>query len=158
MTSSIHYDPKVSMEMRDGTLMAGEVYRPDDRRKHPAIILRTPYHADEVINFSYARLLPSLQAGYAVVVAYQRGRFGSGGTYNLAAPQQIEGADCYDTVEWVASQPWCDGNIGMAGESARDGTVAHSAGKPAAFKSNSSFTYGSARSKALRKYRTRRYC
>lgn len=122
MTSSIQYDPKVTMEMRDGTLMAGEVYRPDDGGKHPAIILRTPYHGDEVINFSYARLLPSIKAGYAVVVAYQRGRFGSGGTYNLAAPQQIEGGDCYDTVEWVASQRWCDGNIGMAGESAL-GTV-----------------------------------
>lgn len=28
-----------------------------------------------------------------------------------------EGKDGYDSVEWIASQPWCDGNVGMAGGS-----------------------------------------
>ena len=23
--------------------------------------------------------------------------------------------DCYDLIEWVARQPWCDGNVGMIG-------------------------------------------
>jgi len=27
----------------------------------------------------------------------------------------VEGKDCYDLVEWIAEQPWCDGNVGMAG-------------------------------------------
>jgi putative CocE/NonD family hydrolase len=122
MFSSIRFDQNLFIEMRDGTLLAGEVYRPGDGGKHPAIILRTPYHSDEVLSFSYARVIPTMQAGYALVIAYVRGRFGSQGKYDLMAPQELEGADCYDTVEWVAAQPWCDGNIGMAGESAL-GTV-----------------------------------
>jgi uncharacterized protein len=123
MFNSIHYDPKILMEARDGTRLANEVYRPGDGGKYPAIIMRTPYSGEMISGgSSYIKVLPTVQAGYALVIAYNRGRFGSEGKYDLRAPQDIEGADCYDTVEWVAAQPWCDGNIGMAGESAL-GTV-----------------------------------
>jgi uncharacterized protein len=123
MFSSIRYDQKVMMEARDGTRLASEVFRPGDGGKYPAIIMRTPYSGEMISSgSSYVKVLPTVQAGYALVIAYNRGRFGSEGKYDLRAPQEIEGADCYDTVEWVASQPWCDGNIGMAGESAL-GTV-----------------------------------
>ena len=27
----------------------------------------------------------------------------------------VEGPDGYDSVEWIASQRWCDGNVGMQG-------------------------------------------
>jgi len=123
MMNTICIEKNVPMKMRDGVILAGDVYRPGNPGKYPAIIMRTPYAGDIVTGgHSYLQLLPALQAGYAVVIAYLRGRFGSGGEYNLAAPQSIEGGDCYDTVEWAASQPWCDGSIGMAGESAL-GTV-----------------------------------
>ena len=123
MFGSIHYDQRVTMEMRDGVKLAGEVYRPGDTGKYPAIIMRTPYSGENITGgSSYIKVIPTVQAGYALVIAYVRGRFGSEGKYDLGASQQVEGADCYDTVEWVASQPWCDGNIGMAGESAL-GTV-----------------------------------
>jgi len=122
MINTIHIDRNVLMPMRDGIKLAADIYRPGDGGKHPAIIMRTPYHSDEVMSFSYVKPLTTLEAGYALIIAYVRGRFGSEGTYDLAASQQIEGADCYDTVEWVASQPWCNGHIGMAGESAL-GTV-----------------------------------
>jgi putative CocE/NonD family hydrolase len=122
MSSLIRIDQNVPIEMRDGTILLANIYRPGDGGKQPAILMRTPYHNDEVFSFSYVRPIPTVQAGYALIIAYVRGRFGSGGKYELAASQQVEGADCYDTVEWVASQPWCNGNIGMAGESAL-GTV-----------------------------------
>jgi uncharacterized protein len=123
MSSSIRYDEKVFMEMRDGIRLAAEVYRPGDNRKYPAIIMRTPYSGEMISGgSSYIKVLPTVQAGYALVIAYVRGRFGSEGKYDLRTPQDIEGMDCYDTVEWAANQPWCDGNIGMAGESAL-GTV-----------------------------------
>jgi putative CocE/NonD family hydrolase len=122
MFSSIRIDQGILMEMRDGTLLAADIYRPGGKGKHPAIIMRTPYHSDEVLSFSYVQVIPTVRAGYALVIAYVRGRFGSQGKYDLVAPREVEGADCYDTVEWVAGQPWCDGNIGMAGESAL-GTV-----------------------------------
>jgi putative CocE/NonD family hydrolase len=123
MLSDFHYDQRVYLEMRDGLKLAGEVYRPGDTGKFPAIIMRTPYSSDGIIGgSSYIKVLPTVKAGYAIVIVYQRGRFGSEGKYDLTSPQDIEGPDCYDTVEWVAGQPWCDGNIGMAGESAL-GTV-----------------------------------
>jgi hypothetical protein len=122
MSSSIVIDENVPIEMRDGVKLACDVYRPGAQGEYPAILVRTPYHSDEVLNFSYVQVLSTVRAGYALVMAYVRGRYGSEGTYNLTAPQEIEGADCYDTVEWIASQSWCDGNIGMAGESAL-GTV-----------------------------------
>ena len=30
---------------------------------------------------------------------------------------RMVGPDGFDTVTWVAEQPWCDGNVGMAGGS-----------------------------------------
>ncbi len=122
MFGDIHYDQRVYLEMRDGKKLAAEVYRPGGSGKFPAIILRTPYHSDEVLSFSYVKLMPTLQAGYALVIVYQRGRFGSEGKYDLTSPQDVEGPDCYDMVECVADQPWCNGNVGRAGESAL-GTV-----------------------------------
>jgi putative CocE/NonD family hydrolase len=123
MFSSIRYDQRVTMAMRDGVKLAGEVFRPGDAGKYPAIIMRTPYSGEMISGgSSYTKVIPTVQAGYALVIAYVRGRFGSEGKYELGASQQVEGADCYDTIEWVANQPWCDGNIGMAGESAL-GTV-----------------------------------
>jgi uncharacterized protein len=122
MFNDIHYEPKVMMEMRDGTRLMAEIYRPAGT-KVPAIIMRTPYPGDSIPRGgSYLQLWPTLQAGYAVAVCYQRGRFGSEGVYDLRSPQSVEGPDLYDTVEWLAAQPWCDGNIGMSGESAL-GTV-----------------------------------
>ena len=116
-------DTNAFMEMRDGTLLAGEIYRPCGGGKSPAIIMRTPYSGEMITGgSSYIKVLPTIHAGYALVIAYVRGRFGSQGKYELMASQDVEGADCYDTVEWVANQPWCDGNVGMAGESAL-GTV-----------------------------------
>ena len=123
MATSIRYDPLVKYEVRDGTRLGCEIYRPDDKGKYPAIIMRTPYDGAMIpAGNSYLKLLPAVQAGYAVVIAYVRGRFGSEGKYDLRSPQNVEGPDCYDTVEWVARQSWCDGNVGMSGESAL-GTV-----------------------------------
>ncbi len=122
--STIRYEEKLSIKTRDGTILAGEVYRPGSRGKFPAILMRTPYQGDAITGpgTSYVKLLPTVQAGYALVIAYVRGRFGSQGKYELKTSQKVEGADCYDTIEWLAEQSWCDGNIGMAGESAL-GTV-----------------------------------
>ena len=78
MFSNIHYDQRVYLEMRDGIKLAGEVYRPGDSGKFPAIIMRTPYSSDGIIGgSSYIKVLPTVKGGYAIVIVYQRGRFGS---------------------------------------------------------------------------------
>lgn len=51
--------------------------------------------------------------GYVHVIANLRGTGGSEGTFGFFDGQ--EGLDMHDLVEWVAAQPWCDGNVGMIG-------------------------------------------
>jgi uncharacterized protein len=117
MPRSVIIEQGIPVTMRDGIKLSADIYRPGEKGKHPAILILTPYHSDEVFSFSYVELLPTLLSGYALVMAYVRGRFGSEGTYGFASPQRVEGTDGYDTVEWIAGQPWSDGNIGMMGES-----------------------------------------
>jgi predicted acyl esterase len=49
------------------------------------------------------------------VIANARSTGGSGGTWGLL--DQTERDDLYDLIEWIADQPWCDGNVGMVGTS-----------------------------------------
>jgi putative CocE/NonD family hydrolase len=53
--------------------------------------------------------------GYAHVIANSRGTCGSEGTYDFWGP--AEKTDLYDLIEWVAAQPWCNGQVGMIGVS-----------------------------------------
>jgi putative CocE/NonD family hydrolase len=47
-----------------------------------------------------------------VVVQDVRGRYGSDGDFD---PYRQDGRDGYDTVEWLASQPWCSGRVAGSG-------------------------------------------
>ena len=53
--------------------------------------------------------------GYYVVVQSCRGRYGSEGVFWMF---QDDRSDGHAAIEWIAQQPWCDGNIGMVGLSA----------------------------------------
>ena len=52
--------------------------------------------------------------GYVCVVQDVRGKYGSGGLWE---PVVNEADDGWDTLDWVAGRPWCNGGIGMVGES-----------------------------------------
>ncbi len=118
MTYSIRLDKSVPVEVRDGTILRADVYRPDDREKHPAILTRTPYHRQMSFDMSFLPYFDAVLAGYAIVIENQRGTYDSGGQSGLGdVALTLEGPDGYDTVEWIASQPWCDGNVGTCGGS-----------------------------------------
>ncbi len=53
--------------------------------------------------------------GFTVVNADSRGCGHSDGTGKLLSRQEAE--DTYDLVQWIAGQPWCDGNVVMLGVS-----------------------------------------
>ena len=55
------------------------------------------------------------RAGFTVVNADSRGCGHSDGTGKLLSRQEAE--DTYDLVQWIADQPWCDGNVVMLGVS-----------------------------------------
>jgi uncharacterized protein len=103
------------VRMRDGVVLLADVYRPESERPVAAVLNRTPYDR----SFSLtppAAIDPDIvtDAGLALVCQDVRGQFGSEGDFY---PLVTEGRDGYDTVEWVASQPWCSGAVVMAGRS-----------------------------------------
>ena len=68
--------------------------------------------------------------GYARVVQDCRGRFASEGEYRAFIDDMDDG---YDTVEWIAAQPWSNGKVGMIGGSALGITANHGAMSGAPF-------------------------
>ncbi|MEI7030369.1 CocE/NonD family hydrolase [Streptomyces pratensis] len=105
----------VAVEMRDGTVLRADVWRPADGPAAPAVLFRTPYGKSTL---GLATLTPAqcVDRGYAAVVQDTRGRFASEGRWAPLDWAQ-EGPDGYDSVEWAARQAWCDGNVAMAGTS-----------------------------------------
>lgn len=98
--------------MRDGVELALDLLRPDLRGALPVVLYRTPYDKVAVHSMPQARELAS--RGYIVAACDCRGRFNSDGVFR---PNLDEADDGYDTIEWIAAQDWCDGNVGMLGGS-----------------------------------------
>jgi predicted acyl esterase len=107
---------RVMLEMSDGIHLATDVYYPQDGQDPwPAMLYRTPYgiasdHISWVTNH-----------GYVAVCQDTRGRFDSEGLDRMFmddgwGPDHMDGRE---TAEWILAQPWCDGNMGTMGGSAR---------------------------------------
>ncbi len=105
-------EENVRVPMRDGIALSTNIFRPDAPGKFPAIVSRTPYGKSKGGFERYVR------AGYVVLSQDARGRYDSDGEYILYTDESNHDAeDGYDTVEWAAAQPWCDGNVGTWGTS-----------------------------------------
>ena len=104
--------------MRDGTVLRADVYLPKGKGPFPALLERTPYSKDNSPECQVGSPQFFASQGYAVVIQDVRGRFASEGRF---IPFHDDGwgenRDGYDTVEWIAAQPWCDGNVGTIGGS-----------------------------------------
>lgn len=122
--------------MRDGAKMNTFMFLPKTGGpSFPVILQRTPYGISkpqgEAIHDPAQGWLPDpaepmrgsilrgwraiVERGYAAVYQDTRGRYGSEGTDRVYAD---DAADGYDTLQWIAGQAWCDGNVGMSGSSA----------------------------------------
>ena len=97
--------------MRDGIHLDTNVYHPAGAARYPAILIRTPYGKAADFPTAYSSFI---QHGYAVVMQDVRGRYGSEGVFDALSQ---EGPDGYDTLNWIAAQPWSDGKVGMIGGS-----------------------------------------
>lgn len=116
MKARLERAPKFSemfMPMRDGVVLAANVYLPAGSGPFPVILLRTPYLKDNAREPLAAQKY--VDGGYAYVDQDTRGKGHSKGVYR-AFTTDIE--DGYDTVEWIAKQPWSNGKIGIMGGSA----------------------------------------
>ena len=108
----------VEQPMRDGTLLRADVYLPAGDGPFPALLERTPYSKDNSSEVHAGAPAFFASQGYAVVIQDVRGRFQSQGKF-LPFHDDGWGAnrDGYDTVEWIAAQPWCNGQVGTIGGS-----------------------------------------
>jgi uncharacterized protein len=116
---SIHFDENVEIKMQDGVVLRADVIRPDDREKHPAILNRSLRSKKSAWSGDFLNTMEAVDAGYAIVISDIRGRHSSGGEWGAKnyTAKNTEGMDGRDTVEWIGSQSWCDGNVGMFGYS-----------------------------------------
>jgi uncharacterized protein len=100
--------------MRDGVHLATDVYLPEASGPTQAVLVRHCYDKDAPNTFM-PRLAPQVTGrGYAFVVQDVRGKFRSEGA---TVAYVHEAGDGYDTLDWVARQPWSDGKVGMFGGS-----------------------------------------
>jgi len=108
---------RADVKMRDGVALATYVWLPGNGDAHPALLLRTPYglyYGPEKDTFKRYKLQAYLERGYAVVIQDTRGTGASSGDYSFYL---ADGPDGFDTVEWIAAQPWSNGQVGMDGVS-----------------------------------------
>ncbi|GAB2744513.1 CocE/NonD family hydrolase [Sinomonas soli] len=120
--------------MRDGVELALDVYHGTEETPRPALVALSPYGKELQ---ALALTMPPQRRpspmwdgcieagdiarvvgeGYAHVIGDLRGSGDSGGEHigNYNAGGVSLGQDAYDVIEWVAAQPWCDGNVGMIG-------------------------------------------
>jgi len=133
----IIFEKDVAVKMRDGVTIYVDILRPAGQINVPVIISWSPYGKDTRNSEFYTQLrkmtgvddskLSGLMKwegadpdcwcaqGYAVCHPDARGSFMSEGTISVFGNQ--EGEDGHDLVEWLATQEWCNGKIGLAGNS-----------------------------------------
>ncbi|MBY4598244.1 CocE/NonD family hydrolase [Ottowia caeni] len=124
----------IRVPMRDSVELAVDAYHGPDDKPRPALIAMSAYGKElQALALSMPpQRRPSpmwdgcieagdiarvVNEGYVHVIGDMRGTGDSGGVmignYNFGGVSQ--GQDLYDLIEWVAAQPWCDGNVGMIG-------------------------------------------
>lgn len=122
----------VFVKMRGGNVIHVDINRPDDTKRVPAIIAWSS--AGKYYNYNRkggsGGMIPEgacsdlmkqegpdpgfwCRYGYAVVNPDPPGVNNVEGDIKFSGPSDAE--DCYDLIEWLAAQPWCNGRVGMHG-------------------------------------------
>ncbi|MBN2449334.1 MAG: CocE/NonD family hydrolase, partial [Lentisphaeria bacterium] len=108
----------LTIPMRDGAGLAADLYLPAEYSSDtvpgglPVILVCTPYDKSRPSCVDAWREC-FLRNGYAFVVEDMRGFYASASA-GRGASRHYDG---YDTIEWLAGQPWCNGKVGMLGYS-----------------------------------------
>ncbi|KAL2795246.1 alpha/beta-hydrolase [Aspergillus keveii] len=131
------FDEHVAVPLRDGVKIYCDIFRPVTDTKLPAILAISPYgkngHGFRIFdNIPFRLGLPESATsglekfegpdpaewcprGYVVVNVDIRGSWDSEGNLYIEGSQM--GIDGFDTVEFIAAQPWCNGAVSMCGNS-----------------------------------------
>ncbi|KAE8363836.1 Alpha/Beta hydrolase protein [Aspergillus caelatus] len=100
----VTWEEDQAIPMRDGVKLYADIFRPaNESEKVPTIIPWSPYGKVGTSTLSYDNMGP-----WRIGIPYQ----------NLSGYETFEEAvDIYDTISWIAQQPWCNGSVVMAGNS-----------------------------------------
>jgi uncharacterized protein len=100
----------LSIPMRDGTPLVGDLYVPEGEGTWPVIVERTPYGAAALgpLGACYAA------QGYLFLAVDVRGRYRSAGQWDPLANEKCDGPD---VLQWAAALAECDGRVGTRGHS-----------------------------------------
>jgi len=105
----------VMIPMGDGIDLAADIYFPMGAEQAPAILMRTPYdRALQLLGNEQGSARTFAKKGYVVVDQQIRGRGASGGDFY---PFMYDAQDGADTIAWIASRPWFNGQLGTLGPS-----------------------------------------
>ena len=93
----------------DGDSLATNIYIPEGKGPFPVVLMRTPYNK---IQRQYGKNFND--RNYVFVVQDSRGKTSSTGKFRGWIDERLDGLE---TLDWIAEQSWCDGNIGLLGTS-----------------------------------------
>lgn len=133
----IVFEKDVAVTLRDGTTIYTDVFRPAGVDKVPAIVAWSPYGKSRGNAPRYTDLFALLGMdtaplsglmkfegpdpafwcvrGYAVCNPDPRGIHNSDGDARWWSRQ--EGEDYHDLIEWLGTRDWCNGKVGLTGNS-----------------------------------------
>src|SRR4051794_35975016 len=109
--------PDIGISMPDGCRLSARIWLPEDAgtRPVPAILEHLPYRKRDGTAARDALTHPYFAGhGYASIRVDMRGNGDSEGLMDDEYSEQ-ELQDACDVIAWAASQPWCNGNVGMMG-------------------------------------------
>jgi uncharacterized protein len=115
-------EPDISIPLPDGTILRGDLYRPDAEEAFPVLLAwgsytkefqnsGIPLPINEVGQVDYI-----VSRGYCHLTVNARGTGKSQGKRTIHFSPN-EHKDVANVIEWTATQAWCDGNVGMIGMS-----------------------------------------
>jgi putative CocE/NonD family hydrolase len=100
--------------MRDGVRLHGDLFRAHERDPAPVVLIRLPYGTARGYTYMPQVAHYLTRHGFTVLIQDVRGRFRSEGNRTPCVHEVMDG---YDTIDWLADQPWCTGAVGMLGTS-----------------------------------------
>ena len=108
----IEVSDNVQVTMRDGSRLNTRVILPSkpEGQTFPTILIRTPYKTEVRLSSPFYKEV--IANGYAIVMQHERGRYFSEGEVRMLGGALNDG---WDTLDWIAAQPWSNGDVGTYG-------------------------------------------
>jgi putative CocE/NonD family hydrolase len=111
-------EEEVPVPMRDGVRLSATIVHPlkgpSPALKSSVILIKTPYSPVGELTRGFRKDMFSrmVHKGYTLIVVNDRGTRWSEGEYHWLRGIKDDG---YDTLSWIAAQPWSNGRVGTFG-------------------------------------------